>query len=73
MIVHYSGPVDRVEIPLPNGRTVSVAKGHDIDLSEHLSASEAKALGASLIKQEGVWSEANKPAPAPRSSAKKED
>lgn len=70
MRVHYSGPVDRVYLVLPNGRTVDVAKGHDLDLSEHLTASEAKALGKSLIEQE-VWTEA-KPADA-KPSEKKED
>ncbi len=70
MIVHYGGPVDRVDLPLPNGRTVTVANGHDIDLSEHLPAAQAKALGKSLIEQE-VWTEA-KPADA-KPSEKKED
>lgn len=71
MIVHYSGPVDRVDVVLPTGRTVSVAKGHDLDLSEHLPAAEAKALGKAMTAQE-VWTEA-KPAPAPKPSENKGD
>ncbi|WP_217923780.1 hypothetical protein [Miltoncostaea oceani] len=69
MRLHYSGPVDRVSLPLPNGGHVEVAKGHDIDLSDHMTAKEAAALGRSLLDQD-TWTEAK---PAAKSDDKKED
>jgi hypothetical protein len=55
MKVHYRGPVDRVSVPLPNGRQLTVAKGKDIDLGEHLPKAEADALGKSLLEQPDNW------------------
>ena len=62
MKVHYRGPLDRVAIPLPNGREVEVSKGKDIDLAEHLTAEEANRLGRGLLEQEDSWSLADESA-----------
>lgn len=56
MRVHYGGPVDRVCLPLPNGRVVEVARGESIDLRDHLPAKEADELGRRLAAQE-AWRE----------------
>lgn len=60
MRLHYSGSVDRVRLPLPNGREVEIAKGTDIDLTDHMTKAEAAELGKSLLEQE-PWTAA-KPA-----------
>jgi hypothetical protein len=57
MRLHYSGPVDRVRLPLPNGREVEIAKGRDIDLTDHMTKAEADVLGRSLLEQD-PWTEA---------------
>jgi hypothetical protein len=54
--VHYRGPLDRVAIPLPNGREVEVAKGQNIDLADHTrTKAEAEHLARSLITEDGPF------------------
>lgn len=73
MRLHYKGPHQWVSIPLPNGREVEVAKGHDVDLSDHLTKADANALGRSLLEQGESWSEPAEAKKPDAKSAEKED
>lgn len=73
MKLHYSGPIDRVSVALPNGREAEVAKGQDIDFRDEalgLSASDAEKLEKGLLRQD-TWREADDK-PAVKPAAKKE-